>query len=517
MHRCLQIPELVGLVCSHLQVPHQGGIAFKVGHPKRRDRESDLAVLARTSTVFSSHALRLLWNSVALIDLLNCLPSDSFELRTTGEGYFTKYIMQLLRPLQDSDLERILVYSPHVKHLFSDPHFADLSPVFPSVSPWLSENMLPNLQGLYWMHGENDFQYIDCFLAPRLTTIRIPRTSHAALTLLSSLALRCPQLTDIILFPRGAQDLRSQAVSATSAFVRGLHGIERLIVDMLNYPAIEHLSRLPSLRHLRLGELPSNLPTHDDEALFPSLQTLYFSSEIDSPVRFLDWGNKIPLVEFTAECPAFSTADEVNRLFSAAPSGISNPPLTKFAFSNEYDSFDSSDSANYLIRSSSLRSLFCFVNLTSISILSAVGIDLDDTTVTDMARSWRHIESLELQTYYGTTAPRTTLQCLVAFPKYCPHLTKLSIAFDATVIPTSQGDLSLERLKDLDVEASPIATAAPVARFIASIFPSLEDITTLPDSLDGDVEWEADVGPEALQYDRHWKEVASILQNSGIK
>ncbi|KAJ6583628.1 hypothetical protein DFH09DRAFT_1029228 [Mycena vulgaris] len=508
MHHCLQVPELVGLVCSHLQGPRHLGIAFEVGHPKH----GDLAVLARTSTVFSSHALRLIWNSVTLLNLLSCLPSGSFELRTTGEGYFTKYIMQLLRPLQKSDLERVLVYAPHVKHLLSDPRFADLSPVFPSASPWLSENMLPNLQGLYWMHGENDFQYIDCFLAPQLTTIRIPHTSLAALTLLSSLALRCPQLTDVTLFPRGTPDLRSMAVSAVSMCVRGLHDIERLAADMLDHPALEHLSRLTSLRHLRLGGLPSTLPTHDDEALFPSLQTLYFSSEIESPFRFLEWGNTIPLVGFTAECPAFSTADEVHRLFSAAAGGISHSPLTEFAFDNEFDSFDFSDSANYLIRSSSLRSLFCFVNLTSVSVLSAVGIDLDDTTVTDMARSWPHIERLELQSYYGTTAPRATLQCLEAFPKYCPHLIKLSIAFDATVIPTSPGDLSLESLKNLDVEASPIATAPPVARFIASIFPSLKNITTLPDSLGGDAEWEADVGPEAFQYDRHWKEVASILR-----
>ncbi|KAF7334641.1 hypothetical protein MVEN_02294500 [Mycena venus] len=153
------------------------------------------------------------------MNLLSCLPSDSFELRTTGKGYFTKYIMQLLRPLQNSDLERVLVYAPHVKHLFSDPHFADLSPVFPSASPWLSENMLSNLQGLYWMHGENDFQYIDCFLAPQLTTIRIPHTSLGALTLLSSLALRCPQLTDVTFFLRARRiyDLRRLGVRARLA------------------------------------------------------------------------------------------------------------------------------------------------------------------------------------------------------------------------------------------------------------------------------------------------------------
>ncbi|KAJ7732461.1 hypothetical protein B0H16DRAFT_1893081 [Mycena metata] len=486
MHRCLEVPELVGLVCSHLQGPRQLEIAFDVGHPKR----GDLAVLARTSTVFSSHALRLIWESATLKNLLGCLPPDSFKLTTTGEGYFTKYIMQLLRPLQSSDFERVRIYAPRVKHLFSDPKSADLS------------------SSLHWWHDEDNFQYIHCFLILQLTKIHIPHASPAALTLLPSLAHRCPQLTNLLFFPRGALDLGSLAVFAVSACVRGLDGIESLTVDMLNHAAFKHLSRLPSLRHLRLGELASTL---DDEPSFPSLQTLYFSSKIASPSRFLEWANKFPLVEFTAECPAFSTADEVHRLFSAAAGGITHSSLTEFIFDNEFGSLnDASDGGDYLIRSSSLRRLFCFTNLTTVSILSAFGIDLDDATITDMARSWRQIECLEFQSYYGTPAPRATLQCLAAFPKYCPHLTKLSIAFDATAIPTAHGDLSLEGLKRLDVEPSPIAAARPVAHFIARIFPGLTHITTLADSLDGDPDWEADVGPQALQYDRHWKEVAAI-------
>ncbi|KAF8149229.1 hypothetical protein K438DRAFT_1988992 [Mycena galopus ATCC 62051] len=515
MHRCLQLPELVALVCSHLQSPYALELeaAFGVSQPKRRD----LAVLARTSTVFSSHALRLLWKSVTLIDLFRCFPADVFELRTTGEGYFTKYIMQLLRPLRTSDWERVLVYAHHVKHLFSSPDFADLSSIFPSVSLCLPENMLPNLRGLHWMHRENDFQFIDLFLAPQLTTIRIPHTSLAALSLLSSLPLRCPQLKEVILFPRGAPELRSLAVSAVSACVRDLHGIEELVVDMVDEPALEHLSCLSSVRYLRLGELPSTLPElPSDEAPFPSLRTLYFSSEIESPTRFLEWCNKLSFVEFTAECAAFSTADDVHRLFSAASSGISHLPLRKFTFSDEFGSFDSLDSPNHLIRPQSLRSLFCFVHLTSVSILSAVGIDLDDTTVTDLARSWPHIEKLEFQSYYGNAAPRATLRCLEAFPKYCPRLTKLAITFDATVIPiptSKEADLSLVCLKieNLDVEASPIVTARPVAKFLTRIFPRLRDISTLRDSLDGEEEWESDMGPQVFQYDRKWKKVASML------
>ncbi|KAJ7709104.1 hypothetical protein B0H14DRAFT_3023551 [Mycena olivaceomarginata] len=424
MHRCLQLPELVGLVCSHLQSPYHLEIALEVRQPKR----GDLAVLARTSTVFSSHALRLLWESVTLIYLLRC------------EGYFTKYMMQLLRPLRASDWERVLVYAQLVKHLSSDPDFADLSPVFPSIS----KKHAPKPPGpALDAPRERTFSTLTASSPPSLTTIRIPHTSLDALSLLSSLALRC------------APDLQPLAVSAVSICVRGLHGIETLITDMVDEPALEHLSRLSGVRHLRLGELPPHFACRSQRTTWrysPSLQTLYFSSEIESPTRFLEWGNKLPLVEFTAECPAFSTADEVHHLFSAASGGISHLPLTGFAFDNEFGSLDSSFSANYLIRPHSLRSLFCFVNLTSVSILSAVGIDLDDTT------------------------------CLEAFPKYCPHLTKLSITFDATVIPTSQADLSLACLKNLD--------HSQFARFLARMFPSLKNISTLRDSLDGEDEWE---------------------------
>ncbi|KAJ7190366.1 hypothetical protein GGX14DRAFT_605930 [Mycena pura] len=376
----------------------------------------------------------------------------------------TKYTMEPLRPLRESDWERVLVYAQHVKYLFADPDFADLSHIFPSVSRWLS-NMLPNLQGLDWMHQEHDFQYIDCFLPPQLTTIFIPHTSHAALCLLSNLALRCPQLKDLTLFPRDASDLRPLAISAVSQCVRSLHSIETLIADIVDQPALEHLSRLSSIRYLSLGGvLPTfpALPRH--AAPFSSLQKLYFCSEIESTTRFLEWCNKLPLVKFTAECAAFSTPDEVHRLFSAASAGISHLLLTEFDFSDDYGSFDSSDSASHRIRPQSLRSLFCFVNLKSVSVLSAVGIDLDDTT---------------LQSFFGNTAPRATLQCLEAFPKYCPHLTKLCITFDATVIPTSHADLSLQCLQVLDVEASPISTILPVAQFLTRIFPTLRAISTL--------------------------------------
>ncbi|KAJ7190040.1 hypothetical protein GGX14DRAFT_606652 [Mycena pura] len=505
MHRCLQIPELVELMCSHLDVPYHPEI-FIDRQPERGLRR-DLAVLARTSTVFSSHALRLLWKSVKLGDLLRCLPSDSFNVvtTTTGDGFWVEYIMEPLRPFRASDWERVLVYASHVKHLVTTS--IDLSPIFPEVRRWLPKNVLSNLQGLHWMEQEDDFQYIDHFLSSQLTTICLLDPSIAALSLLSSLARRCPRLTTILLFPLGEESgMQPQVISAVSMCVLGLNNIETLITSTVDPPVLEHLSRLSSVRHLKLHGVPPTLSALPcDKALFLSLQKLCFDSGLESPARFLEWCNKVRLVKFTAQCARISTSDAVHRLFSAASRGISHSSLLEFSFRDEWYGFDPPHLASYLIWSQSLRSLFCFVNLTSVSVSSVWGIDLDDSTVTDMARSWPYIECLEIQSFYGKTAPRATLQCLEAFPKYCPHLTTLCLTFDATVIPISQPGLSLQCLRDLCVEASPISTALPVAQFLKCNFPSLRSISTYQNF---SKDWD---GVGMGKYDHLWWNVVSLL------
>ncbi|KAJ7465713.1 hypothetical protein FB451DRAFT_422984 [Mycena latifolia] len=68
MHQCLKVPELVGLVCSHLHSGDQGWVR----NPSRRD----LAVVARTCTAFFGPAIDVLWRSAWLVNLLCCLPPD---------------------------------------------------------------------------------------------------------------------------------------------------------------------------------------------------------------------------------------------------------------------------------------------------------------------------------------------------------------------------------------------------------------------------------------------------------
>ncbi|KAJ7630280.1 hypothetical protein FB45DRAFT_1150273 [Roridomyces roridus] len=471
MHRCFQLPggEIVERICFHL------------------DRQGDLTALARASKVFSSHALRVIWESVSLVNLLRCLPSDAYSTEM-GHGIWIMVLggvgsLELLGTLQDGDFDRIRLYAPYIQHLFCDMKI-----------PFTEADR----DGVY---------FLDHFLTPQITSIRIPAyRGHGGATtfmLLVKLPICCPQLQDLTCVTRYPSS-DAAATSVVSSCVARLNSLRTLNMDLLDQAALAHLSRLSSLQHLRLKAFPSDFPAAEDGAYFQFLQTLHFHSDIHSVSQFLERGRRIPLVEFKCESSTSAMADEVDRLFSAVSGAISHPTLEQFSLDNGYISDELTD----LIRSSSIRSLFCFVNLTFLSILSTTGIDWDDATVTDMARSWPRIKSLELLAFRGTAAPRATLRSLEAFAQYCPDLTALGIAFDAISVPTlSASNFSLPALTWLDVEASPVSEPHAVAMFLEAILPRLETLQTLVDGAGSEETLQ-------LEYDEVWKEVDAIRKGS---
>ncbi|KAJ7612556.1 hypothetical protein FB45DRAFT_843137 [Roridomyces roridus] len=446
--------------------------------------------------------------SAALVNVLRCLPADSFELRRTKNGSMETRVMHLLRPLRESDLERVLFYTGYVKYLCSDAFYHDISALFPVVSGWLSENTLPKLRALGWFHTEIDVQHIYPFLTPKLTEISVSVASGGALTLLSTLPRRCPHLKDVrLLLSRNSDNRDPQAVQAVSAFVRELHDLEVLSLDPeIDGAALAHLAVVSSIRDLCLEQITSSPLSPNSRPTFQSLQTLSFAeAEIHSPINFLAWCKNTPLKDFAAECLASPSAEDVHRLFLAVAGAITHSSLGHFLLNFDGDPSTPPDPTS-LIAFNSFRHLFSFRNLVSVSMESTVGIDLDDAAVLEMARSWPRIETLQLDSYRGTSHPRTTLRCLEAFPQYCHHLTKLCIAFDATVVPASQ-NLTLDSLEVLDVEASPITIAEPVAEFLAGLFPNLVELKTLAEDYDAEDLFLS----AAYGYSDLWKEVASLL------
>ncbi|KAJ7434548.1 hypothetical protein FB451DRAFT_1195253 [Mycena latifolia] len=504
MHRCFEVPELVGLVCSSPPEIQEWEDKYGVRKPGRR-------VVARTCTAFYGPAIDVLWRSASLMNLICCLPLDFVEI-ADASGLSSS--IGLLRPIQASDWQRVLVYAPRIKSLSSNPDYFELSAGFSSISLCLPDSLLPNLQALDWWHGENDFHYIHSFLSPNLTSITIPSGTYSALSLLSTLALKCPNLKDVSLWDRydglGIGVGSTARITQIWTFVCGLKGLEAISsAPGLDLRGLEHLSRLPNLRKINLCTLPTTLPVP------PTVDTPAFASgRWNSALKLWRRPNSFDGANILA--PTFATADQIHEFYTALAKGLSHSSVTHLTLRNDDGDFDMSAYGQYLIRPHSIRILFCFENLKTVCILSPVGIDLDNDTVTELARSWHRIEYLELTSCYDSPGtPRLTAQSLQSFATYCPHLRNLTITLNGTIIPISHNDsnqrLPQNSLRHLDVAQSPIEGPISVARFLSGVFSHLEGLRT-------DREFEDNTDPgalahhaQAIEWHRKWKEVEALF------
>ncbi|KAJ7683875.1 hypothetical protein B0H17DRAFT_1204864 [Mycena rosella] len=118
---------------------------------------------------------------------------------------------------------------------------------------------------------------------------------------------------------------------------------------------------------------------------------------------------------------------------------------------------DAEDSDDYLIRSHSIQILLRVVNLTTLAIMSAVGIDLDDAT------------------------------------------------------PNADSILPQTSLTYMNMDYSPISAPTPVARFLSAIFSGLAQIGTSREYDDNDDPQELLDHAEAIGFHYAWKEVHSLI------
>ncbi|KAJ7490700.1 hypothetical protein FB451DRAFT_1023816, partial [Mycena latifolia] len=165
-----------------------------------------------------------------------------------------------------------------------------------------------------------------------------------------------------------------------------------------------------------------------------------------------------------------------------------------------------------------LRHLFCFTSLVSLSTYTPAGLDLDDATVIDMARSWPDLQKLWVQPDDWERPPCATLVGLRALAQHCPHLHTIGMAFDASTIPSpvTAFDKSEPVLRDSPFDfcigTSPISEALPVARFLSPLFPNLVKVETeLDHHLEIYLEQERLQYPVLFRYQRLWKEVEAFL------
>ncbi|KAJ7025179.1 hypothetical protein C8F04DRAFT_1269536 [Mycena alexandri] len=527
MHRCLRIQDVVEVVFGYLepQFPRAGVIP---------QTWKELARLGRTCKDFHNPALDCLWRSATLGNLLRCLPPDLCVVdEVSAGGLWGKiYSLRFLRPVQSNDWERVKIYAPRVQKLYTITN-DKLSAVFPTLNQCLPENLLCNLQSLVWWYSD-DFQYIQLFLGPRLTSLEIeaPIESDSDLALFSALAPKCPRLKKLRVGSRKMQDTEvGPEAEAVSLFVRGLQSIESVSVHLLDQEALEHIRTLPTLKWLTLDTFPAGpmLSSIEDPRLpapFAALASLRLCyAVIETTTRFLSHCGILPLTSFSATVPELQTTAALHNLVATVASTVLPTTLTAFNVHNHgrHDYFVGVQSpTDHLVLSDSLRLLFSYVNLTSVTITSPGSFDLDNDTVLAMTRAWPCIE-VHLQSVFPVLPPRATLECLRYF-LHSPVLRTLAIMVDCAVAPVRNDDsgsgtiaASSHPLVELDLSFSPLSRSTvgvdTLAQFISNIFPALRGVHTSWDI--GDTE-SYTLYQQVLRYRPYWRQVDAVIRGDPI-
>ncbi|KAJ6501114.1 hypothetical protein C8R47DRAFT_1193465 [Mycena vitilis] len=482
MHHCLRIAELVDLICCQLD-------PFSTN-------PGDLAAIAMTCTTLKNPALNHLWRVTPLTRLLtSCMPSDLWKDSEEGVTENQWQIqcccnqcptsditrtLTLRRPICESDWRRVHLYAPRIRELlyrssaFPRDTLLTLGRAFPP-------SLLPNLRHLLWWSESLHCAHI--FLRPSLTKISFDLRSTADCAVFTTLGETCPKLSNICITLDG--DLSGMDFGPLSDFVAHLPRVETISVPWLAQDALEHLSALPTLKSLKMRGIPEVSPAFT-AAGFLALRHLSLAAAAPAEItRLLRMSTDVPLETLHAALDVVPSAADVHTLFTTITASVSASTLTQLHLDCcRLWETGSPDPQSNLVHPSTLVLLLCFENLTELHLTFAAGFDLDDDTVSQMARAWPRLEDLYLAGVLPTasgTRPRTTLASLSAIARHCPRMRSLTIAFDGSTIPPSAA-VSLgvvgqqKSLHDLNVLHSPITTVSGMEQFLLGVFPNLREV-----------------------------------------
>ncbi|KAJ7777403.1 hypothetical protein B0H16DRAFT_1505370 [Mycena metata] len=519
MHRSLRIPEIIGLIFSHLN-PHVEGDA------------QALATLARTRKAFHDIALDALWRyQSSIINLLRCMPSDLWEVQppditATPPRYRQTWTPR--RAIVRSDCESKNFH--RVRSLLSSGTH-DLVEVYRSFQAFLQgDSLLPNLQKLQWYHHFAP-ELMNIFLGSRINSIHL--MGYCGPGLLPTLASRYSTQLDNVSIRAdvtnqeevGESWVRGEELSLDrlSTFVCALTRVKSLHVRSLNVAAFMHLGHLSTLEILH-ASLPTSLT-------FPDIASRRLFGYLREAKIFIPQGAEIGLLPLTAFVRTWNTpaleSFEATCMFRGSPAGTvklvedlyralaSHCSHNSLQILNFHISHSVEDAAEFVLPGHSLRLLFLFTRLTVLSLRIDAGFALDDATVAELVHSWPSLEELQLVSDTHHHPPGNTLLGIRALAEHCPRLHTLEMTLDATTIPLPTKNPVSQAihgcLSSLDVAFSSISNASSVAHFLSSIFTSLKEVKTALEI--NDEEDDGDDPSVRLQrgYHKLWKEVEALI------
>ncbi|KAJ7267980.1 hypothetical protein C8J57DRAFT_1469342 [Mycena rebaudengoi] len=460
MHPALQVAEIVGLICNSVD---------------RDDDPETLWALARTATTFTHSALNGLWECQdTLFHVLSCLPADLWNVDDDSAS-------ELLRPVKQIDLERLLVHSARVKvlELTVEEVTPGISDLLDQIQPFLPRGFLfPNLRSITFETPEGKGllgPHLSLFIPNTVTQICMNLEEINNSSLLPLLPPLNSSFTSVMLcMDRSPTHIERSLIST---FVRALGRLTHLGVPTLDPAALKHVASLTTLKSFEIGcagtdDLSTGLlqPTG-----FCALTNLSFYS---TPFQFI-----ADLIHGLSNSPVTSlylnrcnlpTENTMRALCFALSSHLAHSTLSDLRMKNQNQPLD----MGHGFGGHTISPLFCFSSMQTLELCAPGGFQLEDVTIWDLARAFPGLRRLSLTTSNGVyCAPGMTLDGLRAFVIHCPQLTHMRIAFNATVIPPAIDSATPNtfhmKLTGLDVLTSRISLPSDVARFLSGIFPVL--------------------------------------------
>ncbi|KAJ7083484.1 hypothetical protein C8R44DRAFT_862465 [Mycena epipterygia] len=462
MERCLQITEVLQVICDHMS---------------RRN----LVSLSRTCRALRDPALDSIWHTqTSLVPLLKCLPPHIWQEISECK----RRVLSIRHPITPDDWRRVQMYSYRVKNLAIEGAELDAD-FFRALEISIPGSfLLPNLRSLSWtVEDAGIFPFCRLLLPPTLVSVNVVlQDCTPDLSLFSTLRISHPHLTDIhVDVPTS-----SSSIHIVSNAICGWKFIKKLTVTTLDELALVHIAGLPALEDLQLQSyippvsaqrLSTLIPVH----AFPKLRLLEIHADtIISAFSLIARIASVQLEELHITTTRCAPSSVWKAAFLALARLPSSQHLTSLSLCQRTNSspIPADVIDRYILGPETVAPLLRLVNLINLSLQPFFGLDLDDETIHQMAAAWPYLETLELG---GERAmprpPRATLRCLIYLAEHCVNLNSLQIAVDATdpVPRLSRPRKTKPRnaLTYLNTGPSPITSPALVAAFLSNNFAAI--------------------------------------------
>ncbi|EIW81627.1 hypothetical protein CONPUDRAFT_165716 [Coniophora puteana RWD-64-598 SS2] len=486
MHRALQTPEITLLIADQVS---EFVRSKKYDDVPTAAVKADLLHFALACQIFRDPALNLLWCVLETVrPLLRCLPADLWE---DNDGVFT---LRNHRNLQEEDFALFREYGRKVRAIRGDWEDG----MFPNVDrdslrtindrPW-SRTLLPNLKCLSTeITHEMQLPEIKMLMVPSLMEIHLMQGDYwpeGKLAIVSALPQYCPNLAELSIsyYPEEQLYEFSQAI-------RGLNHLEELWTDFVpDLSAIQHLANLPSFKslHVLFVDRDHTRPATKPVVFMDTLEAMHistspnlmgtraFMSGLVTPVKTLDIA--LPGLECSLE--------EVDLLVSLFPSHLSKLRLETLLVQSEGFM---EPPLTYETPMTTLRPVLQFRNLRVLVWAISQMPTMTDDDMEMLGESLPRLEVLRLgDGRKANVPPRVTLDGVARLLRHCPALFELALSVDASNVPATipafvsdGGGIQNTNVVTLSVGDSPIVNPWPVAHYLWTILPSIEEVKASP-------------------------------------